>query len=111
MKLTALSAISGLRTRWYDQTRGNAMMANRPIGEKVSVKRAEWVSAAALCLTLASLVFQLGVVWQAQQDQERRLVVVEADNRQLLQKVERIDANVLFLADRAREDREDRRLR
>lgn len=73
---------------------------------ETSVKRAEWISIAALVLTMASGVFQLGVVWQSQQDHERRIVLIETDNRVLIQKVERIDANVAFLADRAREDRE-----
>jgi hypothetical protein len=73
--------------------------------EKQSVKRAEWISIAALMLTLASGIFQLGVVWQSQQDQERRLIVVENDNKILIPKVERIDANVSFLAEQAREDR------
>lgn len=74
--------------------------------QETTVKRAEWISIAALFLTMASGVFQLGVVWQAQQDHERRIVVIETDSRILIQKVERIDANVSFLADRAREDRE-----
>lgn len=76
------------------------------VEQETTVKRAEWISIAALCLTILSGVFQLGVVWQAQQDHERRIVVVEGDNRALIQKVERIDANVSFLAERAREDRE-----
>ena len=74
--------------------------------QEISVKRAEWISIAALFLTMASGVFQLGVVWQAQQDHERRIVQIETDSRALIQKVERIDANVTFLAERAREDRE-----
>lgn len=76
------------------------------VEQEQHVKRAEWISIAALFLTMASGVFQLGVVWQAQQDHERRIVVIETDSRALIQKVERIDANVSFLADRAREDRE-----
>lgn len=74
--------------------------------QEISVKRAEWISIAALFLTMASGVFQLGVVWQAQQDHEARLNRIEIDSRDLIKKVERIDANVSFLAERAREDRE-----
>lgn len=70
------------------------------------VRRAEWISVAALALTMASGVFQLGVVWQATQDHERRIVTIEADSRAMVTKVERIDANVQFLAERAREDRQ-----
>ncbi|MES2782578.1 MAG: hypothetical protein V4657_07270 [Pseudomonadota bacterium] len=72
------------------------------------MKRAEWISVAALVLTMASGVFQLGVVWQAQQDHERRIIVIEADSKVLITRVERIDANVSFLAERAREDRASR---
>lgn len=78
------------------------------IPQEQSVKRAEWISIAALVLTMASGVFQLGVVWQAQQDHERRIIVIETDSKILIQKVERIDANVTFLAERAREDRAGR---
>jgi hypothetical protein len=75
------------------------------IPQEQSVKRAEWISVAALVLTMASGVFQLGVVWQAQQDHERRIIVIETDSKILITKVERIDANVAYLAERAREDR------
>jgi hypothetical protein len=68
--------------------------------------RAEWVSFAALALNIATLVFGLGVVWANVQDHERRLGAQEQKLDVLIPKVERIDANVTFLAERAREDRE-----
>ena len=68
--------------------------------------RAEWISFAAMALNIATLVFGLGVVWANVQDHERRLSAQEQKIDVLVPKVERIDANVSFLADRAREDRE-----
>ena len=71
-----------------------------------NVSRAEWISFAAFCLNIATLVFGLGVVWANVQDHERRIDIQERKIDALVPKVERIDANVTFLAERAREDRE-----
>lgn len=71
----------------------------------VAVTRAEWVSFGALALNIATLIFGLGVVWANVQDHERRLEMQERKMDLLIPKVERIDANVTFLAERAREDR------
>jgi len=73
------------------------------------VKRAEWIAIAAFGLNVATLVFGLGVVWADVQDHERRISQQERKMEELVPKVERIDANVMFLAERAREDREARR--
>lgn len=78
-------------------------------GEATNMKRAEWIAIAAFALNVATLIFGLGVVWADVQDHERRLVKQEAKVDTLVPKVERIDANVAFLAERAREDREARR--
>lgn len=72
------------------------------------ITRAEWVSFGALGLNIATLVFGLGVVWADVQDHERRISLQEMKVDALIPKVERIDANVTFLAERAREDREIR---
>lgn len=69
-------------------------------------KRAEWIAIGAFALNVATLVFGLGVVWADVQDHERRIVEQEQKLDALVPKVERIDANVSFLAERAREDRE-----
>lgn len=71
-----------------------------------NVSRAEWISFAAFCLNIATLIFGLGIVWANVQDHERRIDIQERKIDELVPKVERIDANVTFLADRAREDRE-----
>lgn len=73
------------------------------------VKRAEWIAIAAFGLNVATLVFGLGVVWADIQDHGRRIEIQEHKTDALVPKVERIDANVTFLAERAREDREARR--
>lgn len=75
-----------------------------PVSARVT--RAEWVSFGALGLNIATLVFGLGVVWADVQDHERRISLQEMKVDALIPKVERIDANVTFLAERAREDRE-----
>lgn len=69
-------------------------------------KRAEWIAIGAFALNVATLVFGLGVVWADVQDHGRRLDVQERKMDTIVPKVERIDANVQFLAERAREDRE-----
>lgn len=74
--------------------------------ERAAMARAEWIAAAALVLNLATIVFAAGVLWRDVEDHARRLVVQEQKMDALVPKVERIDANVTFLAERAREDRE-----
>lgn len=98
--------IARTKTIGRRSNRSNARTILMPVIERASVKRAEWVAAGALLMSLAGLIFQLGVVWQSQQDQERRIIVLEGDSKTLLLRIERIDANVTYLADRAREDRE-----
>lgn len=71
-----------------------------------NVTRAEWISFGAFALNVATLIFGLGVVWADVQDHERRIASQESKVDALIPKVERIDANVAFLAERAREDRE-----
>lgn len=75
----------------------------------LAAKRAEWIAIAAFAINVATLVFGLGVVWADVQDHERRVSAMEEKVDALIPKVERIDANVSFLAERAREDREVRR--
>lgn len=74
-----------------------------------NVTRAEWISFGALALNVATLIFGLGVIWADVQDHERRIDRQETKLDELIPKVERIDANVTFLAERAREDRERRK--
>lgn len=71
-----------------------------------NVTRAEWIALGAFGLNILTLAFGLGVVWADVQDHEERLAKQEAKIDMLVPKVERIDANVAFLAERAREDRE-----
>lgn len=74
-----------------------------------AVTRAEWIAIGAFLLNVATLVFGLGVMWADIQDHERRISQQERKMEELVPKVERIDANVTFLAERAREDREAKR--
>jgi hypothetical protein len=78
----------------------------RLVVEKVT--RAEWIAISALVLTVCGQVFSLGVVYQQVQDHERRIVVEENKSDAMIPRVERIDANVQFLAEQAREERNRR---
>lgn len=82
-------------------------------GEKrargASVTRAEGIAISALALNVATLIFGLGVMWGDIQDNTRRIAEQERKMDGLIPKVERIDANVAYLAERAKEEREARR--
>lgn len=92
-------------------TDGNAAQT-RVITEQMAeatiskVTRAEWVSFGAFGLNILTLAFGLGVVWADVQDHEARLAKQETKIDMIVPRLERIDANVAFLAERAREDRE-----
>lgn len=73
---------------------------------EAAFSRGEWIAVAALALNIATLIFGLGVMWAEIQEHDRRIDAQEAKMDTLVPKVERIDANVSFLADRAKEDRE-----
>jgi hypothetical protein len=70
-----------------------------------SVTRAEWISIAAFGVSILGGAFSLGIVYADVQDHDRRLGAVELSNDALVAKVERIDANVQFLTELAREER------
>jgi hypothetical protein len=72
---------------------------------KDAMSRAEWIAIAAFGLNVLTLAFFFGAVWRDVQDHGRRLAEVETSNSEVVQKVERIDANVTFLAELAREER------
>lgn len=67
--------------------------------------RAEWISIAAFGVSILGGAFSLGIVYADVQDHDRRLGAVELSNDALVAKVERIDANVQFLTELAREER------
>ena len=69
------------------------------------VTRAEWIAAVALLLNVMTIAFVAGQVIQTQNDHGRRLEQLEATDRDLVPRVERIDANVQFLAEQARDER------
>lgn len=69
------------------------------------VTRAEWIAAIALVLNVLTIAFVAGQVMQKQDDQERRIGDNEEAIKSLIPRVERIDANVEFLAEQARDQR------
>jgi hypothetical protein len=72
----------------------------------MGVSRGEWIALGALALSIAQGVFTLGVIYTRVETHESRLDTQERKMDLLIPKVERIDANVTFLAERAREDRQ-----
>ncbi len=73
------------------------------------MKRAEWGVIVSLIMSMMTAAWSVGVVWQTVQEHDRRLLAAESKLDTITMRIERIDANVTFLADRAREDRESRR--
>ncbi|WP_162987074.1 hypothetical protein [Sphingomonas paeninsulae] len=69
------------------------------------MKRAEWGVVASICTSIATMIFTVGFVYGEVQDHGRRLLIVEAKSDAMQTTMARIDANVSFLADRAKEDR------
>jgi hypothetical protein len=74
-------------------------------GALAKVNRAEWVAVAALSISILGGAFNLGIVYSDLQDAKRRVSALENASGELVRKVERIDANVEFLAELAREER------
>lgn len=72
---------------------------------ETGVKRAEWGVVISLIMSAGTLLFSAGVVYGSVTDQNRRLSVVENKLETQTLAITRIDANVSFLAERAREDR------
>jgi hypothetical protein len=75
--------------------------------DRPKITRGEWTSIMALLLAGGSVVFTGGIMSGRVDSTERRVTSLEkkADEQSLI--VTRVDANVTFLADRAREDREN----
>lgn len=78
-------------------------------GEAQRMSRAEWIM---IGLNLIVIVFGGGSFWQSQQDQENRILKLEASERsheqqmtQILVRLERIDANTTALKERIGEPR------
>jgi hypothetical protein len=65
----------------------------------------EWGVVFSVLASAGSIVFSAGVVWDDLRDHERRLEIQEVKMDGIIPKVERIDANVTFLAEQAREER------
>jgi hypothetical protein len=79
----------------------------QPTPEK-AVTRSEWIAGAAFVLSAASMVWTGGVIFGQVQEHDRRIVAVENKLDSIVPRIERIDANVTILAERAAEDRKER---
>lgn len=71
------------------------------------VNRAEWGVILSLLLSAASIVFSAGVIWTTVQQHSSDINDLRDKSDDQAEKLTRIDANVTFLAERAREDREN----
>ncbi len=75
---------------------------------KAAVGKLEWGVIVSMMISAATLIFSVGVTWGRISDHERRLAVVELEDREVAKKLAAIDANVQFLVNRAR-DQENRK--
>jgi hypothetical protein len=75
---------------------------------ETAVTRSEWIAGAAFLLSAASMIWTGGVIYGQVQEHDRRIVAVESKLDSIVPRIERIDANVTILAERAAEDRKER---
>jgi len=75
---------------------------------ETAVTRSEWISGAAFLLSASSMIWTGGVIYGQVQEHDRRIVAVESKLDSIVPRIERIDANVTILAERAAEDRKER---
>lgn len=76
--------------------------------EEKAVTRSEWIAGAAFLLSAGSIVWTGGVIFGQVQEHDRRIIAVEDKLDSIVPRIERIDANVAMLAQRAAEDRQER---
>lgn len=76
------------------------------MAEDSSLKRAEWGVVLALAVSALNLAYTAGTLTSQVQDNARRLTTLEGTMGDVVKKIERIDTNVAYLAERAREDRQ-----
>jgi hypothetical protein len=69
------------------------------------VSRAEYGVIFSIAISVLTAIFTLGVMYGDVQRNVSRIAVLEMKTASMEQAVTRIDQNVIFLADRAREDR------
>lgn len=78
-------------------------MTNPTQGARVN--RAEWGVVFAIAVNLLTLAFVFGGVWTTLNQNTKDIVSLQNRSNDQAEKLTRIDANVSFLAERAREDR------
>jgi hypothetical protein len=75
--------------------------------EQDDVKRFEWLALAPSAIGIITALVALGITYGSVHDQERRIAILETKSDVMQMTMTRIDANVTFLTDRAKEDRSD----
>jgi hypothetical protein len=82
-----------------------AMIESEDMGErKAALGKLEWGVIVSMTISAATLIFSVGVTWGTISDHERRLEVIELEDREVAKKLAAIDANVQFLVNRARDE-------
>jgi hypothetical protein len=71
---------------------------------KAALGKLEWGVIVSMTISAATLIFSVGVTWGTISDHERRLEVIELEDREVAKKLAAIDANVQFLVNRARDE-------
>ena len=79
------------------------MQQRTPLESKLL--RADWGVIISLFISIATAVFTIGVIYGTVENNTRRLSIIENKTDAMETTVARIDANVSFLTERAREDR------
>lgn len=81
------------------------LQQDEPSAPRSPMTKLEWGVVFSVLASAGSIVFSAGVVWGDLRDHERRLEIQEVKMDGIIPKVERIDANVTFLAEQARVER------
>lgn len=81
------------------------MVADMNKEEGTELKRTEWGVVLALAVSALNLAYTAGTLTSQVTDNTRRLTALESTMGETVKKIERIDANVQYLAERAKEDR------
>jgi len=72
--------------------------------DREALGKQEWGVILSMLISAGTLIFSVGVTWGTVSDHERRLGIVEREDREVGKKLAAIDANVQFLVNRARDE-------
>jgi ABC-type transport system involved in cytochrome c biogenesis permease subunit len=82
---------------------------SNPQAGSLNMARVEWGVILSLLMSALTLAFTFGIIYGQVTRNDARIAKLEAQTGDFASRLERIDANVAFLAERAKEDRENAR--